>query len=307
MPWPRGGRMVPVDRERPARVAQVSLSASGAHGMTVSAPTVARAPAPGRGSVSERIVVHRSSDVGSSHACAAAASSTLAAAVRHTVGCPINNTWSRFPSLTPGRSDQSPVSAAGRPKGGLSEGCEGAALGKGGPRSRRNARVLVAPDAVSLACAAGISAARERRGDGSVAVSAKCSFRCHLATSGGWVDSFGMPLRTASSGCLDAVLEVKLGEDAGDVVADGVRAQREVSCDLVVALAAGESLEDLELAVGQGCADGARGDGAGLARDVSRECAAEAFPAIFEDSTDSPAAVALTALMIASTGALLRM
>src|SRR5690348_18239699 len=69
-------------------------------------------------------------------------------------------------------------------------------------------------------------------------------------------------------GCLDAVLKVKLGEDAGDVVADGVRAQREVSRDLVIALAAGESLEDLELAVGQGCADGARGNGAGLDGDV---------------------------------------
>ena len=31
------------------------------------------------------------------------------------------------------------------------------------------------------------------------------------------------------------------------------------------------------------------------------------FPAIFEDSTDSPAAVALIALMIVSTGALLSM
>jgi hypothetical protein len=55
---------------------------------------------------------------------------------------------------------------------------------------------------------------------------------------------------------LDAVLEVELGEDPGDVVGDGVRAQRDFSCDLVVALAAGELLEDLELAVGQGRADG---------------------------------------------------
>jgi NAD(P)-dependent dehydrogenase (short-subunit alcohol dehydrogenase family) len=58
---------------------------------------------------------------------------------------------------------------------------------------------------------------------------------------------------------LDAVFEVELGEDPGDVVGDGVRAQREVSRDLVVALAAGELLEDVELAVGQGGADGNRG------------------------------------------------
>jgi hypothetical protein len=37
---------------------------------------------------------------------------------------------------------------------------------------------------------------------------------------------------------LDAVLEVKLGEDPGNVVGDGVRAEREVSRDVVVALAA---------------------------------------------------------------------
>src|SRR5215212_71810 len=64
------------------------------------------------------------------------------------------------------------------------------------------------------------------------------------------------------NGCLDSVLDVKLGEDAGDVVGDGVRAQREVSCDLVVALAAGELPKDLELAVRQGGADGNRSDGA---------------------------------------------
>jgi hypothetical protein len=37
---------------------------------------------------------------------------------------------------------------------------------------------------------------------------------------------------------LDAVLDVKFGEDPGDVVGDRVRAQREVSRDLVVAFAA---------------------------------------------------------------------
>src|SRR4051812_43724476 len=99
-------------------------------------------------------------------------------------------------------------------------------------------------------------------------VSPTCSFRGHLATS---ADEFDALRDAASYGlnrCLDAVLEVKLGEDPGDVVGDGVRAQREVSRDLVIALAAGELLEDLELAVGQGSADGDRGNGAGLDGDV---------------------------------------
>jgi hypothetical protein len=37
-------------------------------------------------------------------------------------------------------------------------------------------------------------------------------------------------------GCLDAVFEVELGEDAGDVVGDGIRAEREVERDLAVAV-----------------------------------------------------------------------
>jgi len=45
-------------------------------------------------------------------------------------------------------------------------------------------------------------------------------------------------------GCLDAVLEVELGEDAGDVVGDSVRADREVMRDLVVGVASGELGED---------------------------------------------------------------
>src|SRR3954451_21406644 len=70
------------------------------------------------------------------------------------------------------------------------------------------------------------------------------------------------------SGCLGAVLEVKLGADAGYVVGDRVRSQRELLCDLVVASAASQSLEDLELAVGKGRADRPFGSGAGLDRDV---------------------------------------
>jgi hypothetical protein len=38
-------------------------------------------------------------------------------------------------------------------------------------------------------------------------------------------------------GCLDAVLKVELGEDAGDVVGDGVGAERQLAGDLVIALA----------------------------------------------------------------------
>src|SRR5688500_630617 len=80
------------------------------------------------------------------------------------------------------------------------------------------------------------------------------------------------------NGCLDAVLEVKLGEDPGDVVRDRVRAQREISRDLVVAFAAGQSPEDLELAVGQGSADGNRGNGAGLDGDVQLADALQELP-----------------------------
>jgi hypothetical protein len=61
-----------------------------------------------------------------------------------------------------------------------------------------------------------------------------------------------MPLRNRLNGCLDAVLEVELGEDAGDVVGDGVRAERERARDLLVAVATGKAGEDLELPIGEG-------------------------------------------------------
>src|SRR5215207_1081008 len=71
---------------------------------------------------------------------------------------------------------------------------------------------------------------------------------------------------------------MELGEDPGYVVGDRVRAQREVSRDLVVALAASELLEDLELAVGQRVADGTRGDGARLDGDVQLADAVQQLP-----------------------------
>jgi hypothetical protein len=60
-------------------------------------------------------------------------------------------------------------------------------------------------------------------------------------------------------GCLDAVLEVEFGEDAGDMVGDGVGADGQVVRDLVVAVAAGELGEDLEFSRGEGGADRGRG------------------------------------------------
>jgi hypothetical protein len=51
---------------------------------------------------------------------------------------------------------------------------------------------------------------------------------------------------------LDAVVKVELGENAGDVVSDGVCAQREVMRDVLIALTTGELAEDLEFALGQG-------------------------------------------------------
>jgi hypothetical protein len=68
---------------------------------------------------------------------------------------------------------------------------------------------------------------------------ADVQFRSRLATSTLESTSLGEAASYALNGCLDAVLEVKLGEYPGDVVGDGVRAQREVSRDLVVAIAAG--------------------------------------------------------------------
>jgi hypothetical protein len=106
---------------------------------------------------------------------------------------------------------------------------------------------------------------------------------------------------------LDAVVEVEFGEDAGDVVVDGVGAEQELVRDVVVALAAGEPFEDRKLEFGQDRADRARGVVAvvtGMSRSRMR---CRTFPAIWEEMTDSPAAVGLTAAMIAFGGAVLRM
>ena len=46
-------------------------------------------------------------------------------------------------------------------------------------------------------------------------------------------------------GCLDAVVEVKLGEDAGNVVVNGIDAERKLVRNVLIALAAGEAGEDL--------------------------------------------------------------
>ena len=58
----------------------------------------------------------------------------------------------------------------------------------------------------------------------------------------------GPKLRDAAAygldGCLDAVVEVEFREDAGDVVVDGVGAERELVRDVVIAPAAGEPFED---------------------------------------------------------------
>src|SRR5439155_7301400 len=71
-------------------------------------------------------------------------------------------------------------------------------------------------------------------------------------------------------GCLDAVVEVELGQDAGDVVGDCVCAQRKLAPDLLIALAARQTLEDLKLARGQDSADSDRRTLAGGGdRDVS--------------------------------------
>ena len=51
--------------------------------------------------------------------------------------------------------------------------------------------------------------------------------------------------------CLDAVVKMEFGEDAGDVVVDGVGAERELVGDVVIASAAGEPFEDLQFAEGR--------------------------------------------------------
>jgi hypothetical protein len=117
-----------------------------------------------------------------------------------------------------------------------------------------------------------------------------------------------MPLRYGLDGCLGAVVEVEFGEDAGDVVVDGVGAERQLAGDLVIVLAAGELAEDLKFAFGERGADRVGGVLAvgviGISRSRIRY---RSFPAICGESTDSPAAVALTASMIAFGGAVLRM
>ena len=62
-----------------------------------------------------------------------------------------------------------------------------------------------------------------------------------------WPDDRGLGDAAAYGldGCLDAVVEVEFGEDAGDVVVDGVGAEREFVRDVVIAFAAGELFEDL--------------------------------------------------------------
>src|SRR4051794_19697027 len=149
------------------------------------------------------------------------------------------------------------------------------------PASLPKCTVLAAPDAGPAAAAPALRCARDPA-EGSAgacrrrALSAATERRARLdSISLGDAASYGL------HGRLDTVLDVELGEDPGDVVGDGVRAQREVSRDLVVALAACESLEDLELAVGQGSADGDRGNGAGLDGDVELANALQELPRDF--------------------------
>src|SRR5580692_7294545 len=67
---------------------------------------------------------------------------------------------------------------------------------------------------------------------------------------------------------LYAVLEVELGEDARDVVRHRIRAERELTRDLGVAVAAGQKGEDLKLPAGQGRTDRHRGPVAVLDRNI---------------------------------------
>ena len=68
------------------------------------------------------------------------------------------------------------------------------------------------------------SGASDPRHGGAGRVSLSVVFRCRLATSAAGSTSLGDAASYGVGGCLDAVLEVELGEDAGDVVGDGVRA-----------------------------------------------------------------------------------
>ena len=62
-----------------------------------------------------------------------------------------------------------------------------------------------------------------------------------------WTDDGGSGDAAAYGldGCLDAVVEVEFGEDAGDVVVDGIGAERELVRDVAIVLTTGESFEDL--------------------------------------------------------------
>ena len=76
----------------------------------------------------------------------------------------------------------------------------------------------------------------------------------------------------------------------------------------LVVLAAGELGEDFEFAFGEGGPDRVGGVLAvGGDRDVALADALQEFPGDLGESTDSPAAVASTAAMIALGGAVLRM
>ncbi|HET9719819.1 MAG TPA: hypothetical protein VFP55_07065, partial [Solirubrobacteraceae bacterium] len=75
----------------------------------------------------------------------------------------------------------------------------------------------------------------------------------------GWSRQLGDAAADRMHGCLDAVVELELGENARDEVVNGVAAERELPRKLVVALAAGEACEDLKFADGQGGADRAGG------------------------------------------------
>jgi hypothetical protein len=70
---------------------------------------------------------------------------------------------------------------------------------------------------------------------------------CSSMALDAWPDDRGLGDAAAYGldGCLDAVVEVEFGEDAGDVVVDGVGAEREFVRDVVIAFAAGELFEDL--------------------------------------------------------------
>jgi hypothetical protein len=107
---------------------------------------------------------------------------------------------------------------------------------------------------------------------------------------------------------LDAIVEVELGKDAGDVVGDGVGADVEFVGDVVIAFAAREPGEDFKFAGGQGGPDRVGRVITSVAIGMPRSrMRCSSLPAICEEITDSPAAVALTAATIVWGSALFRM